>query len=90
MATQEAVIQTDAALAAALVGEGGDGAAEQVRRLVRDAGGVLSPTFPGSTGQLATYFHCFVEPADFGRVDDELRSQPGVLAAYLKPGDALP
>ena len=54
------------------------------------AGGVLSPTFPGSAGQLATYFHCFVEPADFERVGDELRSQPGVLAAYLKPGDALP
>ena len=90
MATQEAVIQTEPALAAELSGEGDGVAAHQVERLVRDAGGVLSRTFPGSQGELATYFHCFVEPADFARVADELRSVPGVLAAYLKPGDALP
>ena len=90
MATQEAVIQTDASLAAELASTSDDAVARRIKQLVSEAGGELAPTFPGAAGDLASYFHCFVEPAEFERVSDELRAQPGVRAAYLKPEGRAP
>lgn len=90
MATQEAVVQTDEELAASLTGARRDPTAAQLAALITEAGGTLAPTFPGSTGEMRTYFHCFVEPAEFDRVAERLRDLPGVIAAYLKPPDAPP
>lgn len=90
MTTQEAVVLTDEDLATHLSGTSDEATAVHVAALISDAGGTLEPMFPGSTGEMRTYFHGFVEPSEFDRVAERLRALPGVIAAYLKPADAPP
>jgi hypothetical protein len=90
MTTQEAVVMTDEDLATHLSKASDEATAVRVAALISDAGGTLEPMFPGSTGEMRTYFHGFVEPSEFDRVAERLRDLPGVIAAYLKPPDAAP
>ena len=66
--------------------------AEEVARTAAGVGAVLEPIHPGvDDPRLETYFSVGVaDPAAADRLLEELRANPAIEAAYIKPPDAAP
>ena len=66
--------------------------AEEVARTAAELGTVLEPMHPGvDDPHLETYFSVAVaDPTAADRVLRELRANPAIEAAYIKPSDAAP
>jgi hypothetical protein len=83
-------MQVEPGIAKALHAETAAGDAG-IRELVRRAGGTLIPMHPGvSDPELQRFFVVEVPDPRVPELLDQLRQQPAVQAAYVKPPEALP